>query len=817
MRAALIVSAIALSTTAFDSSAYAQIPTDAVAWWALDDGAGTTAADSAGSNDGELMNAPAWTVGHSGGALQFNGSNYVRIVSPAVALKPAAGYAISAWVKFTSTGTSGGEIASMGDSYALRVLPAGGVRTYFYDGSTWRTLSVTTVATNDNAWHHLVGQYTGSELHVYVDGVKKGTATVSGAIAYTLGSAFHLARHANGSSSHNFFGTLDQVRVFARPLSDAEVAALAAESPSETSDAWWKLDDGAGITAADSSGANDGSLASTPTWTAGGRVNGALTFDGTDHVVVTAPDAALRPTAAYAISAWVRYTTAGSSGSEVASMGDSYALRVLPDGNVRTWFYDGTTWKTLSTSGVNTKDGLWHHLVGQYDGGQLKLFVDGVEKGALTAAGTIAYTLGGSFYLGRHGTSAARYFTGTLDEVRVFGRALQPGEISALAGEIGPNQAPVITSTTVTPTSGVAPHDVTFSVAASDPENGTLTYRWDLNGDGSIDRTTASGAYTYALAGHFTPRVTVSDDVGNWAVGTTSSTVDVTAGTGGPSTFKVMTWNIFKGRFDDRTTCNLEFLAQHVVDKGVSVLATQETMGSGYCYGTGMTASSQSEALEKWLEAKSGAAWSRYAPSGQGAAIYWRQDLPDYVPDAQNPWPTDYKEYSEAASYGGRVLKVSLQIDGRWVSFFSTHLSYYCPDGVTSTTCADGRTMSQIRNAQVTEFKPWVAATTPYRIWMGDMNHHVTPGSTGPAEYQNLTNGYADVWKFAFDHGTDVHADGEGIHTTRSSGSSRFDYAFMNDTTTLTIDGAEVTRPRHPTTNKQLSDHLPVITTITVN
>src|ERR1019366_5109600 len=56
--------------------------TGLVGWWKLDDGSGTSAADSSGTgNTGTLTNGPAWTTGGmNNGALSFNGTNsYVSI------------------------------------------------------------------------------------------------------------------------------------------------------------------------------------------------------------------------------------------------------------------------------------------------------------------------------------------------------------------------------------------------------------------------------------------------------------------------------------------------------------------------------------------------------------------------------------------------------------------------------------------------------------------------------------------------------------------------------------------------------------------
>src|SRR4030042_2336392 len=59
------------------SSAKAAGP-DLAAYWKFDEGSGTTAFDSSGNgNNGNLIGDPKWAAGKYGGALEFNGNDYV--------------------------------------------------------------------------------------------------------------------------------------------------------------------------------------------------------------------------------------------------------------------------------------------------------------------------------------------------------------------------------------------------------------------------------------------------------------------------------------------------------------------------------------------------------------------------------------------------------------------------------------------------------------------------------------------------------------------------------------------------------------------
>ena len=86
-----------------------------------------------------------------------------------------------------------------------------------------------------------------------------------------------------------------------------------------------------------------------------------------------------------------------------------------------------------------------------------------------------------------------------------------------------PNRNPVINSVSVNPTFGIATLTTyTFASSASDPDNDSLTYTWDLAGN---PRTGASQTIVFINGGDFSGTVTVSDGKG----GTASQSVSFTS------------------------------------------------------------------------------------------------------------------------------------------------------------------------------------------------------------------------------------------------------------------------------------------------
>lgn len=216
----------------------------------------------------------------------------------------------------------------------------------------------------------------------------------------------------------------------------------------------WQLDEGSGTHVADSSGAgNNGVLSGVATWVTG-HSGSALKFGGTDGGVnvsgeVDVPDSpSLEPAAAVTVAAWVKAD--GSPGdyryvvakSETRCIAASYGLYTGPNGGLE--FYvsknRGTVYDRSPDAGIRVWDGQWHLAVGTFDGKTVRLFVDGAEVGSGTAhSGSLEYGLtdGNDLFIGDYPSCADRGFTGTIDGVLVWGRALTPADVTGLLSSQG--------------------------------------------------------------------------------------------------------------------------------------------------------------------------------------------------------------------------------------------------------------------------------------------------------------------------------------------------------------------------------------------
>jgi len=195
-----------------------------IAHWKLDETSGTTAIDSSnGNNNGNLLNGPVWGVGQMGGALIFDGVNdYVDIQDP-VSLRPTSFISMSGWAKFDRLDATQKILSKdngTNQATGIRFQNGGSVRCII--GGT--SINTSVLITNTNTWYHIACTYDGSNIVVYVDGVSRATLARNGAIGDQTGASWNIGRRSN--SELYLSGSIDDVRIYNRALSGAEVSSL---------------------------------------------------------------------------------------------------------------------------------------------------------------------------------------------------------------------------------------------------------------------------------------------------------------------------------------------------------------------------------------------------------------------------------------------------------------------------------------------------------------------------------------------------------------------------------------------------------------
>ena len=188
----------------------------------------------------------------------------------------------------------------------------------------------------------------------------------------------------------------------------------------------YAFNEGAGITTTDSSGNNNTGSLLGPSWTPNGKNGGALNFDGLNDLVRVADHATLDLTNAMTLEAWVRPTAGGGWRTVVLKEkpnGLVYALYSNSNSNRPTMYVNNFNAEGTGPLTLNT----WTHIAATYGSNVLRLYVNGTQVDSFNRNTTMANSTG---TLGIGGNQIwNEYFTGQLDDVRIYNRALTPTQI----------------------------------------------------------------------------------------------------------------------------------------------------------------------------------------------------------------------------------------------------------------------------------------------------------------------------------------------------------------------------------------------------
>ena len=192
------------------------------------------------------------------------------------------------------------------------------------------------------------------------------------------------------------------------------------------------FDEGKGDNVADDSiHQNNGTIMGNPKWV-NGKFGSALSFDGTGDTVEIKHTDVLNTTTAVTMEMWVKT----SGGAEVKQAGiekgiwavGGYSLYPVYEGGTVIQFFDlPPACGDAAIKGRSIQDNEWHYLAGVWDGKTIFLYIDGKLEKSGACAGVLGTNKQGLYIGSRVGSE--RFLTGTVDEVRVYNRALTQEEI----------------------------------------------------------------------------------------------------------------------------------------------------------------------------------------------------------------------------------------------------------------------------------------------------------------------------------------------------------------------------------------------------
>jgi len=196
-----------------------------VAAYGFEEGTGSSTADASGHGNNGTISSATWNnTGRFGKALSFNGSTSLVSVNDSSSLDTTSGLTLEAWVNPSSTSSSWRDIIYKAtDIYFLMgSTPTNGAPDM---GGTFASANVYgTAALPVNTWSHLAGTYDGATMNFYVNGVLVASRPQTGAVTTSTGALSiggDLITHDSGP--HYWAGLIDEVRIYNRALSGAEI------------------------------------------------------------------------------------------------------------------------------------------------------------------------------------------------------------------------------------------------------------------------------------------------------------------------------------------------------------------------------------------------------------------------------------------------------------------------------------------------------------------------------------------------------------------------------------------------------------------
>ncbi|MEU3645437.1 LamG domain-containing protein [Lentzea sp. NPDC034063] len=420
---------------------YVRAGTGAIAQYAMDGNVNDTAylGDRHGTTHGET----GFTTGAVGSALALDGMGGHATAPNAV--RTDSSFSVSAWVRL-----DGGldqywraVVSQDGNSVCAFCLQyqADNRRWVFVmpqqdsaNPTTWGVVKSLEEPT-PGAWTHLTGVFDADtkDVKLYVNGVLQGTGKATtpwhAAGELRIGQA-----KAQGTFHHSMFGAIDEVRVYDRALTDAEVTGEVRRDNVQVGH--WRFEDAPGTTArnAVTNGANAALSGGVSFFEQRPQPkNNAVRFDGTGQARTTG--AVVRTDKSFTVSASVTLSDTTGPMTVLSQDGPSSSGFVLQQKDGR-WLFGmtegngSTAWNVLAQSAPGSAvKNVPTHLAAVFDTGTKKatLYLDGGEAAVSAVATKPFWDAGGPFVMGTDQQGA--FLKGDLDDVRVHSRALAADEI----------------------------------------------------------------------------------------------------------------------------------------------------------------------------------------------------------------------------------------------------------------------------------------------------------------------------------------------------------------------------------------------------
>lgn len=432
-------------------------------WWKLD-GNGKDSSPY-GNHATSITNATPVVdrKGTAAGAYNFSGvgSNGFQVPHSS-SLRPSTKLSVSAWVRYgtgsmgvyqmilsKATGSFGYEL-NKSNSNALRFEPT------CADGTGHRFNEAAGSLSTTGVWYHVAATFdaTTGDGQLFVNGQPRAVSYIDARVPCVGGFGANTGPLTLGSrswtGSSNMTGDLDDVRLYMRVLTAAEVAAQYKAYSSQISVSslqkgligYWPMNGNAKDATVYSN--NLTNTAVTNTADRKGRANSAYLFNGTSSSLLTAPTSNLNIAGNMTMAAWIRPTTVSGFMNSAAPIVQKRLSNVITccifelksgGGFGTSWHSVTGGWKGVQSGGGIIPINTWSHVVAVRMTTQTDLYLNGVRVSTSAQGVSDASANVQNFNIGGGTLGTYSNFPGSIDDVRVYNRALSALEVMQLYQE----------------------------------------------------------------------------------------------------------------------------------------------------------------------------------------------------------------------------------------------------------------------------------------------------------------------------------------------------------------------------------------------
>ncbi|MBU4029984.1 MAG: LamG domain-containing protein [Proteobacteria bacterium] len=464
-------------------------PANMVSWW----GGDNNTLDMVGTNHGTLVNGVTYAAGMVSQAFSLDGvDDYVEIAGSEPGDFGSNAFSVNFWMYSNNNGSNtyllGKSHPDGGQGWDVR-LNNNTIQVVGINGWDFNITSDTSATAN--TWHFISISATDTEVNLYIDGGLKGTSLRSTISSTT--NPFRIGYTSNfGGTAFN--GLLDEINMFNRALTPEEIVAsynagsagicrTCIPVPTDVT-AWWRAENNA----EDSLGNYDGAMLGATF--APGKIGQAFSLGVNEYVDL--PDGFADFTTGFTVGLWANPSASGNW-ARFLELGNGYQndnilfLRRQTNDQLAFQVYTGgvLTGTAYALNAIINDE--WHYYAATMDtDGNVQLYKDGapltmaVDSSTVDVPANVTRTIN---YIGKSSwpTPPDEYYSGKIDEVMIFNRALSANEIATLYNTGSTGTCDIFHATATTGTGGTvnpASQDVNSGATASftvTPDSGYLT------------------------------------------------------------------------------------------------------------------------------------------------------------------------------------------------------------------------------------------------------------------------------------------------------------------------------------------------------